>query len=157
LIPARGNCRSSRKVACLLIAGAFLALCNIAVQPVSSQAFSASTSTKIVTASYFTISASTSKLFVTVLTMQYTTSTSVFTLQNVQFTTLTYFVTHIQVQDRQAEATSYLSQNSKGKATGPTGNLLDKSRSGAGWGQTLQLVPLATAILISLLLIMKKK
>ena len=157
MIPARANGRSSRKVACLLIIGAFLALCNAAVQPVLSQTFNTLTSTKTDTATYFTISVSTSDLLATVLTMQYTTSTSVFTIQNVQFTTLTYFVTHIQVQDRTAEATPHSSENSKGKATELTISLLGRSGGGAEGGQILQLFPLAAAILISLLLILRKK
>jgi len=104
LKPSWEKRRSSRIAAYLLILGSLLAICNVGIQPVSSQvvetSISTQTSTQTNTATYLTVSIATSNLSVTVLTVQYTTATSLFTVQNVQFTTLTSFVTHIQVLQR---------------------------------------------------------
>jgi hypothetical protein len=97
LVASRKERRFSRIVAYFLVLGSFLALCNVAVQPVSSQAFDTLVSTQTNTATYFTVSVATANLSATVLTMQYTTSTSLFTLVNVQFTTLTSYITGIQI------------------------------------------------------------
>jgi hypothetical protein len=97
LTSSHKGCRSSEIAAYLLILGSLLSLCSIAVQPVSSQTFDASTSTQTNTATYYILTYTTSNLSVTVLTVQYTTSTSMFTLVSVQFTTLTSFITHIEI------------------------------------------------------------
>ena len=102
LAASREGRRFSRIVAYLIIMGSFLALCNAAVQPVSSQVFYTSTSTQTNTETYFTVSEVTANLSVTVFTVQYTTSTSLLTFVNVQFTTLTYTtvtsnITNIQI------------------------------------------------------------
>ena len=97
MVASREDRRFSRLVAYLLVMGSLVALCNAAVQPVSSQVFYTSTSTETNTATFFTISEVTANLSVTVLTVYYTTRTSLFTMVNVQFTTLTSNITDIQI------------------------------------------------------------
>jgi hypothetical protein len=164
LTPARDICGFSRKVAYLLILSSFLALCSVTIQPVSSQAFYTSTTTKTNIATYFTVSVATANLSVTFLTVQYTTATSVFTVQNVQFTTLTSFLTRVRVDAPTGEFvlayhTSH-GRESKFQHPGPFRALSIGGESPAGYidsGIVLQSIEFTAVILTSALLILQKK
>ena len=164
LTPARDMCGFSRKVACLLILGSFLALCTVTIQPVSSQAFYTSTSTKTNIATYFTVSVATANISVTFLTVQYTTATSVFTVQNVQFTTLTSFLTRVGVDAPTAEFVLAYHRSHGGESKfqhpGPFRALSIGRESPAehfGLGMVLQSIEFTAVILASALLILQKK
>jgi hypothetical protein len=158
----REECRSSRKVGYILILSSFLALCNVAIQPVSSQAFSTVTSTQINTATYYTVSLATSNVSVTVLTEQYITSTSVFTILNVQFTTLTSFLTQIQIDQPPERAPPLFSSTRSSNSLSPRSGALPRTTVDVyvfleyiESGRVLQLV--VCLFLLSLLLIRRKK
>jgi hypothetical protein len=161
---SRGERRFSRIVAYFLILGSFLALCNAAVQPVSSQEFDTWTSTQINTATYFTVSVATANLSATVLSMQYTTSTSVFTVVYVQFTTLTSYITGIQIIQPPEGAPPFESGHSESsihtlsslQSPAPS-NGLDPSLGLIEAGVLLQLVTCFLVFLAATLLIVRKE
>jgi hypothetical protein len=141
-MPSGGGCRSSRIVAYFLILGSFLALCNMGVTPVLSQAVETSTSTQSNTVTYYTVSSATSNLYVTLLTVQYTTSTSLFTIVNIQFTTITSFVTHIEVAQQSFAQAPPLQSPSLARSS--LANRHDPSTSQAPQGTEIGMIHLST-------------
>ena len=161
---SRKGRRFSRIVASFLILGSFLALCNAAVQPVSSQAFETWTSTQTNTMTYFTVSVETANLSVTVLTVQYTTSTNLLTIVNVHFTTLTSNITQIQILQSPQGAPSFRSSDPE-SSVGTSPSVQSRASMSDLYaffghvdaGLMLQLIACSLVFLASLLLVLRRR
>lgn len=153
--------RSSRMVAYVLVLGALLAVCNAAIQPVSSQMIETSTLTQINTATYFTVAVATSDLYVTYLTVQYTTNTTLYTIVTVQFTTLTSNVTGTpQLQEGAPPLhaiPSSSSPNSQPGVLSRTPSALAAFTTRAEGGLILKLMAFSLLFLGSILLVLRKR